>query len=121
MLGFLPGVPYLGDLPEQLELPRRKDPRQEVPAGAVAIATRLSLIYSAPSPGNFPRPCWWSYPGTRNASEEPHRWRDPPACGSPFEAKTRSVPATANATSSIRWAFFRNITHPATWHSLAAA
>ena len=27
MLGFLPGFPYMGDLPEQLALPRRADPR----------------------------------------------------------------------------------------------
>jgi inhibitor of KinA len=33
MLGFLPGFPYLGDLPAALALPRRADPRVRVPAG----------------------------------------------------------------------------------------
>jgi inhibitor of KinA len=53
MLGFLPGFPYLGDLPEPLALPRRADPRLRVPAGAIAIATRLSAIYPYESPGGW--------------------------------------------------------------------
>ena len=41
MLGFLPGFPYMGDLPAELALPRRADPRVRVPAGSIAIATTL--------------------------------------------------------------------------------
>jgi inhibitor of KinA len=44
MLGFLPGFPYLGDLPAELALPRRADPRVRVPPGSIAIATSLSAI-----------------------------------------------------------------------------
>ena len=53
MLGFLPGFPYLGDLPERLALPRRADPRVRVPAGSVSIATNLSAIYPYESPGGW--------------------------------------------------------------------
>jgi inhibitor of KinA len=53
MLGFLPGFPYLGDLPAELALPRRADPRLRVPAGSVAIATSLSAIYPHESPGGW--------------------------------------------------------------------
>jgi KipI family sensor histidine kinase inhibitor len=53
MVGFLPGFPYLGDLPEQLHLPRRKDPRVRVPAGSVAIAISLTAIYAVESPGGW--------------------------------------------------------------------
>ena len=53
MLGFLPGFPYLGDLPEGLVLPRRKDPRLRVPAGSVAIAMNLTAIYAHESPGGW--------------------------------------------------------------------
>ncbi|MGH7113692.1 MAG: 5-oxoprolinase subunit PxpB [Stellaceae bacterium] len=53
MLGFLPGLPYLGDLPEALRLPRRADPRLRVPAGSVSIATSLSTIYPYESPGGW--------------------------------------------------------------------
>jgi KipI family sensor histidine kinase inhibitor len=53
MLGFLPGFPYMGDLPPQLALPRRADPRVRVPAGSIAIATTLTAIYPYDSPGGW--------------------------------------------------------------------
>lgn len=53
MLGFLPGFPYMGDLPERLALPRRADPRVRVPAGSIAIATALTAIYPFESPGGW--------------------------------------------------------------------
>lgn len=53
MLGFLPGFPYMGDLPAELALPRRADPRVRVPAGSVAIATTLTAIYPYESPGGW--------------------------------------------------------------------
>jgi inhibitor of KinA len=53
MLGFLPGFPYMGDLPPQLALPRRADPRVRVPAGSVSIATNLTAIYPYESPGGW--------------------------------------------------------------------
>jgi inhibitor of KinA len=53
MLGFLPGFPYMGDLPRQLALPRRADPRLRVPAGSVSIATNLTAIYPYESPGGW--------------------------------------------------------------------
>jgi inhibitor of KinA len=53
MLGFLPGFPYLGDLPAELALPRRADPRLRVPAGSIAVATTLSVIYPYESPGGW--------------------------------------------------------------------
>ena len=53
MLGFLPGFPYLGDLPAALTLPRRADPRVRVPAGSISIATSLTAIYPYESPGGW--------------------------------------------------------------------
>lgn len=53
MVGFLPGLPYMGDLPPELVLPRRKDPRVRVPAGSVAIAMAQSVIYPLESPGGW--------------------------------------------------------------------
>ncbi|MEC9367842.1 MAG: 5-oxoprolinase subunit PxpB [Pseudomonadota bacterium] len=52
-LGFLPGFAYLGDLPVELELPRRATPRQRVPAGSLGIALRLTGLYPADSPGGW--------------------------------------------------------------------
>jgi KipI family sensor histidine kinase inhibitor len=37
LVGFNPGAPNLGGLPERLHIPRRKIPRPMVPAGSVAI------------------------------------------------------------------------------------
>jgi inhibitor of KinA len=53
MLGFLPGFPYMGDLPEVLALPRRADPRTRVPAGSISIAMTLTAIYPYESPGGW--------------------------------------------------------------------
>ena len=53
MLGFLPGFPYMGDLPPELALPRRADPRVRVPAGSIAIATTLTAVYPYQSPGGW--------------------------------------------------------------------
>ena len=53
MIGFLPGFPYMGDLPERLVLPRRTDPRVRVPPGAVAIAMAMTAIYPLQSPGGW--------------------------------------------------------------------
>jgi KipI family sensor histidine kinase inhibitor len=53
MLGFLPGFPFMGDLPERLRLPRRIEPRVRVPAGSVAIAGELTAIYPWESPGGW--------------------------------------------------------------------
>lgn len=53
MLGFLPGFPFMGDLPAGLRLPRRAQPRVRVPAGSVAIATGLTAIYPWESPGGW--------------------------------------------------------------------
>ena len=72
MIGFVPGYPYMGDLPEQLRLPRRTDPRTRVPPGSVAIATSMTAVYPYESPGG------WHLIGT-----SPVRFFDP---GSPSGA-----------------------------------
>ena len=53
MIGFTPGYPYLGELPEALATPRRETPRTVVPQGSVAIAQRQTGIYPAQSPGGW--------------------------------------------------------------------
>lgn len=53
-IGFLPGFPYLGELPDPLlGLPRRDRPRTRVPSGSVAIAGRQTCIYPRESPGGW--------------------------------------------------------------------
>ena len=52
-LGFQPGFPYLGGLPEQLITPRRGEPRVVVPAGSVGIGGQQTGIYPLASPGGW--------------------------------------------------------------------
>jgi KipI family sensor histidine kinase inhibitor len=53
LVGFVPGFPYLGVLPEELALPRRATPRVQVPAGSVAIAGRQTGVYPFATPGGW--------------------------------------------------------------------
>jgi inhibitor of KinA len=53
MIGFTPGFPYLGGLDSRLATPRKKTPRERVPAGSVGIADRQSGIYPIESPGGW--------------------------------------------------------------------
>jgi len=53
MLGFLPGLAYLGDLAPQLALSRRATPRPRIPAGSLGIGGKLTCIYPMATP------CGW--------------------------------------------------------------
>ena len=53
MIGFTPGFPFLGGLPEQLHTPRLETPRAKVPAGSVGIANGQTGIYPIESPGGW--------------------------------------------------------------------
>lgn len=53
MIGFAPGYPYLGGLPEALATPRRKTPRLVIPRGSVAIGGSQAGIYPLESPGGW--------------------------------------------------------------------
>jgi KipI family sensor histidine kinase inhibitor len=53
MLGFLPGQAYMGDLPQEIVLPRREMPRQRIPAGSVAIAMSMTCVFPMDTP------CGW--------------------------------------------------------------
>lgn len=53
MIGFTPGFPFLGGLPEQIATPRRSSPRIAVPAGSVAIGGKQTGVYPVESPGGW--------------------------------------------------------------------
>ena len=87
MIGFLPGFPYLGILPEALTTPRLEAPRLVVPAGSVAIAGRQTGIYPLDSPGG-----WRIIGRTPLCLFDPQR--DPPAYLGPGD-RVRFVPVAA--------------------------
>lgn len=53
VVGFLPGCPFMAELPPTFNLSRRTTPRTRVPAGSVAVAQKLSVIYPTESPGGW--------------------------------------------------------------------
>jgi KipI family sensor histidine kinase inhibitor len=52
-LGFAPGFPYLGGLPEALATPRLETPRKRVPRGSVAIGGAQTGVYPFETPGGW--------------------------------------------------------------------
>ncbi|NGZ77219.1 5-oxoprolinase subunit PxpB [Saccharibacillus alkalitolerans] len=53
MIGFAPGFPYLGGMPESIAAPRRQTPRSAIPAGAVGIAGKQTGVYPLSTPGGW--------------------------------------------------------------------
>lgn len=53
MLGFTPGYPYIGDIPEGLITPRLDSPRVKVPADTMGVGGNQLGVYSVDSPGGF--------------------------------------------------------------------
>jgi len=53
-IGFCPGFPYMGDLPDELAgMPRLPSPRVRVEPGSVGIAVRWCCLYTLPRPGGW--------------------------------------------------------------------
>ena len=52
-LGFAPGFAYLGDVAQEIAMPRLETPRTEVPAGSVGIAGRQTAVYPFATPGGW--------------------------------------------------------------------
>jgi inhibitor of KinA len=100
MIGFVPGYPYMGDLPAKLRLPRRLDPRTRVPPGSLAIATSMTAVYPYESPGG------WHLIGT-----SPVRFFDPESANGALLGPGDAVkfrPVAAEEFSRIRLAVERN-------------
>jgi len=53
MIGFTPGFPYMGVLPDELQSPRKAVPRTSVPAGSVGLAGKQTGIYPYTTPGGW--------------------------------------------------------------------
>jgi len=81
-IGFLPGLPFMGELPVDMARPRRPEPRTHVPAGSVAIANRMCVIYPWVSPGG---------------------WHIVGACPVPLFDAGRPVPALVQAGDAVQF------------------
>ena len=53
MTGFIAGMPFLGDLDENMRVKRLETPRVKVPKGSVGITEQFTNIYTYESPGGW--------------------------------------------------------------------
>ena len=53
MTGFIAGMPFLGDLDENMRVERLETPRVKVPKGSVGITEQFANIYTSESPGGW--------------------------------------------------------------------
>ncbi len=53
MIGFLPGLPFLGKMNHEIQIPRLETPRLNVISGSVGIVDNLCVIYPNNSPGGW--------------------------------------------------------------------
>ncbi|MCI2393740.1 allophanate hydrolase subunit 1 [Aliiroseovarius sp. N1F302] len=49
-IGFAPGQPYLGELPEAWDIPRQSQLSDRIPEGALAVAIRQLVLFSVSTP-----------------------------------------------------------------------
>ena len=53
MIGFLPGLPFMGNIDKIVNLPRKLTPRINIPKGSIGIVDNLCVIYPQNSPGGW--------------------------------------------------------------------
>ncbi len=70
-LGFAPGQPYLGFMPDHWNIPRRTEVTPEVPRGAVVVAVRQVIPFANAAPTG-----WWQIGRTAFRCFDPDA--DPP-------------------------------------------
>lgn len=70
-IGFAPGLPYMGILPERWDIPRKAGLTPRVPAGGIVVAVRQAIIFPTDTPTG-----WWhvgqsGFRGFRPGAAEP--------------------------------------------------
>ena len=53
MIGFIAGMPFLGDLDKKMRVNRLETPRIKVPKGSVGLTEQFANIYTFESPGGW--------------------------------------------------------------------
>jgi len=70
-IGFAPGQPYLGELPEVWNIPRQTRLTDKVPAGALGLAIRQMVLFSVPTPTGWRHVGQTAFPLFRPEAEQP--------------------------------------------------
>ena len=53
MMGFIAGLPFMGNLNKKLLISRRSEPRKNIYSGSIGIAIGQCVIYPQNSPGGW--------------------------------------------------------------------
>ena len=53
MTGFIAGMPFLGDLEENMRANRLETPRVKVPKGSIGLTEQFANVYTFESPGGW--------------------------------------------------------------------
>ena len=70
-IGFAPGQPYLGELPETWDLPRQTGLTPRVPVGALTVAIRQFVLFSVSAPTGWRHIGQTAFRAFRKESEIP--------------------------------------------------
>lgn len=60
-LGFAPGQPYLGILPDRWDIPRQVGLSASVPEGAVVVAVRQAIVFATTAPTGWRQVGWTGF------------------------------------------------------------
>jgi len=74
-IGFAPGQPYLGPLPENWNIPRRGGLTASVPAGALVVAVRQLVLFARASPTGWRRVGQTAFRPFRPDTDDPFAFR----------------------------------------------
>lgn len=70
-IGFAPGQPYLGELSERWDIPRQQALSKSVPAGALVVAIRQLVVFTAATPTGWRHIGQTAFQNFRQSSPKP--------------------------------------------------
>ncbi|MGX9357201.1 5-oxoprolinase subunit B family protein [Roseobacteraceae bacterium S113] len=73
-LGFAPGQPYLGILPQAWDIPRQQALTSAVPEGAVVVAVRQAIIFATSAPTGWRQVGWTGFRPFRRGADDALRF-----------------------------------------------
>ena len=74
-LGYAPGQPYMGSLPEAWDIPRRQELNPRVPASALVVAIRQLIVFTAAQPTGWRHIGQTRFRPFMPEEPEPFSWR----------------------------------------------
>ena len=70
-IGFAPGQPYMGELDPVWDIPRQQGLTKSVPAGALVVAIRQLIVFTAPTPTGWRHVGQTAFQTFRQTSKDP--------------------------------------------------